>query len=217
MAKISNKIAELTGNDESVKKLREQYSFLYEMTRAKCAEYEAKLNEKLSDGGREKCEVVGGSAISCYKSQHVDIKVGCDLAVEAAINAFFKGRVVVKQGFQKLVMVALEALIKNTGIGVYEDELFFIYPENNSIVRVDVLAYKYTFSNAEIVGDCENVFCFTMTKSIVDQTKLTKDKLLYFVTQMCRGGDADGEEKVDLQEVMGFVKKLVEIWNLLDR
>ena len=217
MAKIANKITELTGNDETINKAREQFTFLQKMAQAKCAEYEAKLKDMLSGNGREKCEVVGNRAINYYKSQHVDIKVGCDKAIEEAVNSFFKGKSGVKEGFQKLVTCALSTLIGNTAIGEYEDEMFFIYPENNAIVRVDVLAYKYTFTNSGIIGNCENVFCYAMSKSIVDHTKLTKDELLYFVTQMCRGGDEEGEEKVDLQQVMGFVKELIEIWNLLDQ
>lgn len=214
MAKIANKINELTGNDEATQKAKEQFSFLQKMALAKSAEFKAQLKEEFTNGGNEKCEIVGNRAINYYAAQHVDIKVGCDDAIKEAIDSFFKGKSGVKEGFQKLVTCAISTLIGNSSIGEYQEDMFFIYPENNAIVRVDVRAYKYTFSQAGLIANCENIFCYTMAKSIVDHTKLTKDELLYFVTQMLQG---ENGQSVSISEVMDFVKELIEIWNLLDK
>ena len=53
-----------------------------------------------------------------------------------------------------------------------------MFPENYSIVRVDVKAYKYTFSTKGVLAkDVENVFVYTMAKSIVDHKKVGIDYL----------------------------------------
>lgn len=93
-------------------------------------------------------------------------------------------------------------------MGEHEEKMFFIYPENFAIVRVDVKCYKYCFSSSGIIANTENVFCYTMAKSIVDHTKVTIDELLYMVTEMI------GADK--LEEVKAFVKELKEVWNILE-
>ena len=54
---------------------------------------------------------------------------------------------------------ALETLINISSIGEDQEDMFFIYPENNAVVRLDVKAYKYTFTKKGIIADCENIFC----------------------------------------------------------
>ena len=55
--------------------------------------------------------------------------------------------------------MALETLINTSSIREDQEDMFFIYPENNAVVRLDVKAYKYTFTKKGIIADCENIFC----------------------------------------------------------
>ncbi len=208
MAKIVDKINALTGKTEQEKALKEQFGFLQKMAQAKCAQFESELKAMFTSGGTSECEVVGKRAIAYYNCQHVDIKVGCDAAIKDAINMFFKGGDEVNQGFQKLITTALDTLIGNTAMGEHEEKMFFVYPENFAIVRVDVKCYKYCFSSSGIIANTENIFCYTMAKSIVDHTKITIDELLYMVAQMI------GADKLD--EVEAFVTKLKKVWTLLE-
>ncbi|NBH28005.1 hypothetical protein D3Z60_20015 [Lachnospiraceae bacterium] len=208
MAKITSKIDAITGKSDQERILKEQFALLQKMTQAKCDQFEAELKSMFTSGGTAECEIVGKRAIAYRNGQHVDIKVGCDDAIKDAIDMFFNGKDDVKQGFQKLIRVALDALIGNTSMGEHEEKMFFIYPENFAIVRVDVKCYKYCFSSSGIIANTENVFCYTMAKSIVDHTKVTIDELLYMVTEMI------GADK--LEEVKAFVKELKEVWNILE-
>ncbi len=208
MAKIISKIDELTGKTEQERILKEQFGFLQKMAQAKCDQFESELKSMFTSGGTSECEVVGKRAIAYYNCQHVDIKAGCDTAIKDAIDMFFNGGDDVKQGFQKLIKTALDTLIGNTAMGEHEEKMFFVYPENFAIVRVDVKCYKYCFSSSGIIANTENVFCYTMAKSIVDHTKVTIDELLYMVTDMI-GAD-------NLEEVEAFVKQLKQVWSLLE-
>ena len=208
MAKIISKIDEITGKTEQDQILKEQFSFLQKMAQAKCDQFEAELKSMFTSGGASECEVVGNRAIAYYKCQHVDIKAGCGTAIREAINMFFSGGDDVKNGFQKIVETALDTLIGNTSMGEHEEKMFFVYPENFAIVRVDVKCYKYCFSSSGVIAKSENVFCYTMAKSIVDHTKLTIDELLYMVVEMI------GAEKID--EVEAFIKQLKSIWKMLE-
>ncbi|MCM1271478.1 MAG: hypothetical protein NC247_12805 [Ruminococcus flavefaciens] len=208
MAKIVDRINNITGKTEQDKALKEQFGFLQTMAQAKCAQFESELKSMFTSEGTSECEVVGNRAIAYYNCQHVDIKAGCDNAIKDAIEMFFKGGDEVNQGFQKLITTALDTLIGNTAMGEHEEKMFFVYPENFAIVRVDVKCYKYCFSSSGIIANTENVFCYTMAKSIVDHTKITIDELLYMVTQMI-GAD-------QLEKVEAFVSKLKNVWNLLE-
>lgn len=208
MAKIVTKIDNLTGKKEQDCILKEQFGFLQKMAQAKCDQFKSDLKSMFSNGGTAQCEVVGKRAIAYYDCQHVDIKAGCDDAIKDAIDMFFKGGDDVKQGFQKIIRTALDTLIGSTTMGEHEEKMFFVYPENFVIVRVDVKCYKYCFSSSGIIANTENVFCYTMAKSVVDHTKVTIDELLYMVTEMI------GTDR--LVEVEAFVKQLKKVWNFLE-
>ncbi|MCM1333882.1 MAG: hypothetical protein NC084_04005 [Bacteroides sp.] len=208
MARINDKINNLTGKDEAERKLKEQFSFLQKMAKAKCAQFEAELREMFSEKKTSECEVVGNRAITYYDGQHVDIHAGCDKAIKQAIDLFFKGGSDVNQGFQKLITTALDTLIGDTSIGEQEKKMFFVYPENFAIVRVDIKFYKYCFSSSGIIAQSENIFCYTFSKSIVDHKKIGIDELLYMATEMI------GSDKIE--EVEAFVKKLRSVWNTLE-
>ena len=208
MAKITKKIDEITGKTEQEKELKEQFSFLQKIAEGKCAQFESELQNMFISGGASECEIVGGRAFEYHTGQHVGIKSGCDDAIREAIDLFFKGGDKVNNGFQKLVSTALDTLIGNMGIGEHEEKMFFIYPENFAIVRVDVKCYKYCFSSSGIIAKTENIFCYTLAKSIVDHTKITIDELLYMVTEMI-GSD-------NIKDVKGFITQLKEVWRMLE-
>lgn len=211
MAKISKLIDDITGKTEEDARLREQFTFLQKMAKAKSETFENELKLMLSSDSIGQVEIVGKRAFRYYNSQHVNISKSCDEAITSAIDDFFKGKDGVKDGFQKIVKQGISGLIGDTSIGENEEHMFFVYPENNAVVRVDVKAYKYTFSSKGILAkDVENVFVYTMAKSIVDHTKLTQDELLYMVTEMA------GAENADLAVVKEFIGELKECWKMLE-
>lgn len=208
MAKIVTKIKDITGTTEQDRIMKEQFNLLQKMAQAKCDQYKSELKSMFTSNGTSECEIVGNRAIRYNDGQHVNISAECDQAIKDAIDAFFHGEEDVKQGFQKIIRAAIDTLIGNTAIGEQEEKMFFIYPENFTIVRVDVKCYKYSFSSTGVIANTENIFCYTMAKSIVDHTKVTIDELLYMVTEMI------GAEK--LNEVEKFVEQLKKVWNMLE-
>ena len=150
MARIDKIINDLMmGKTEEEQLLKEQFTFLQEMARAKSETFENKLKAML--GNKEavgQLAIVGDRPFETHSGQHVNISRSCDDAIMDAINEFFKGRPGVKEGFKILVKNGLSRLIGESCIGKDEEQAVFIFPENYSIVRVDVMAYKYTFSTS---------------------------------------------------------------------
>lgn len=211
MAKISEKIQSLTGN--SNEKIKEQFTFLQQMAQAKCEQFQAELKEMFMSEEVQKIQIVGKRAFKYYQSQHIDIKSGCNDKIEEAIDSFFEGEAGIKDGFKRIVSAAIEVFIGKSSIGESCDSMFWVYPENSAIVRVDLKVYKYEFIEKGFISDCKNIFCYTMAKSIVDHRKLTQDELVYFITQMCKD---EKSGKVKLDEVKEYIQKLKEVWNLLE-
>lgn len=208
MATIAKKIDDVTGQTQNGAAIKEQFQFLQKMADAKCAEFKAELEKMYMGDGTEKTQIVGNRAMRYYMNQHVDIKSGCSEAIDNAVNSFFKGNAGLKDGFKSLISAGLQTAINSTSIGESKEDMFFVYPENLAIVRLDVKWYKYSFSNKGLIADCENVFCYTMSKSIVDHTKLTVDELVYLVSVMSGS---------DNSEIVGkFVAELVSLWRMLE-
>ena len=208
-------IYDLTGKTEEEIRMREQYSFLQKMASAKSETFENRLKLMLSNKESVgELEIVGDKAFEYHNGQHVNISRTCDDAIMGVIDEYFKGGKEIKADFQKLVKQGLSGLIRDTSIGETEEKLVFVYPENYSIVRVDVMAYKYTFSSKGVLAkDVENLFVYTMAKSIVDHRKVGIDFLMHAVVDMMRGGF---DEEPSLDEVMPLIKGLQMCWKLLD-
>ena len=215
MTKIGKLIDDHTGKTEEEIRLKEQYCFLRRMASAKSETLENQLKLKLSDKEAVgELAIVGDKAFDYRSGQHVNISPHCDDAIAGAIDEYFEGSEGVKAGFRVLVKQGLSRLIENTSIGEIEDALVFVYPENCAIVRVDVMAYQYTFSSKGILAnDVENVFVYTMAKSIVDHEKVSIDYLLYAVADMLRG---DSDEDPDIGQVMPFIEELRTCWKQLN-
>lgn len=215
MAKIGKMIDELTGETEEEMRLKEQLGFLQKMASAKSEIFENRLKRMLSTPEElGELEIVGGRALEYHSGQHVNITQQCDDAVAEEIVEYFKGSPEIKACFQKFVKRGLSGLMRDTSIGEIEKSLVFVYPEDYSIVRVDIIAYKYTFSSRDVLAsNVENMLVYTMAKSIVDEKKVELDYLMRFVADMLRGADED----LPLGKTMLFVKSLRETWTMLNQ
>ena len=209
--KISEKLKELTGNSEREKQQREEFTLLKTLAEGKCSEFKMELENMLREDN--KLQIVGDRAIKWVSSQHIDLTQQLDQHISEAIDLFFEGKSGIKDGFKHLIKAALNAISNDTTIGEDQQEMFYIYPENFAIVRVDAKIYKYTFQQQGIITNCKNVICYTLVKSIVDHTKLSKDELLYFITKMMNGNSGDDAK---LEDIKPFITELISVWNLLD-
>ena len=215
MAKISKMIDNLTGKSEEEIRMKEQLDFFQKMASAKSETFENRLKRMLGNPEElGELEIVGGRALEYYSGQHVDISQQCEDAIAEEINGYFKGSPEIKTIIQKLVKQGLTGLIGNTSIGETEESLVFVFPENYSIVRVDMIAYKYTFSSRDVLAsNMENMFVYTMAKSIVDHKKVGIDYLLRAVADMMRN---DSNKGPSLEEMTPFIRNLQVCWELLN-
>lgn len=112
MAKIVNKIKKAVGPDNS--DLKEQFSLLQKMAKAKCAQFESEQKSKFLSGAAKELEIVGNGVMSYHNSQHVDLKREDSKAIKEAIEMFFKGKDGVINGFESNIETTLDTFLGNT-------------------------------------------------------------------------------------------------------
>lgn len=207
MAKVAKIIDNLVGSDETLSEKKEQFKFLQTMGETKCDQFKAEL-EKNALGERKQTEIGGGRYVKYYQECHIDLHSGANDSIDEALNSFFKGKEGLKDGFHALISTAIDSLINETVMGETTRDMFFVYPENNAIVRLDVKAYVYKFTKKGLIADCENLFCYTMGKSIIDYNTLNISELLYFLSDMAGASDNIEVVKKFAEEIIGVVKSL---------
>jgi len=206
MARIQDTIKSFVAPDTS--KQKEQYNFLLKVAQAKMAQYKSELNEMfLNPEAVGKVQIVGNRAIEYIEDYHVGLTENSDIvkSIGAAVKKFLKGDSQdITDGILDIASTAADAILGNTSIGECEDKKFFVIPQHNAIIRIDVKFWRYNFSSKGIITDSENILCYVCCKSIVDHKKLTDDEFTYMISEYI--GD-------NPEEVLGYMAKLRDIWN----
>lgn len=118
----------------------------------------------------------------------INVRAGVNKQVEEAISGlFYFDKTNLISALQTMVVNSLNEIFITSSVGESQEEKFYIVPYNNAILRVDIRVWKYSFTNTGLFGNVENVFCFIVSKSILNLDLLSADELLYFVTQSLQG------------------------------
>lgn len=211
MAKISEKIKEYI--DKNNEKMVEQFSFLQRMAQSKCEVYKYEIKEMFGNEQLKEIPIVGKSALRYYCESYVDITSGNEEEVINDICSHFNPKECVMNEFINVVTYALKKINKQSTIGEYKDEIVLIFPDNNSIARVDIKIYKYSFLTDGFIQQCQNVFCYTLSKSVVDIAKIKKDEIMGFLSQMCK--DILAEKGIEgINNLMNEVMRALSLYNI---
>ena len=57
-------------------------------------------------------------------------------------------------------------------VGESNDHKYFVVIHNNCLIRLDVAIWRYNFSNANVIFNVDNAFCYLFCMSVVDHTKV---------------------------------------------
>lgn len=207
MGRLDEKIQEQEKKKEvAAAKLKERMELLKNMCTSKINLFKTNLEVEFYNAqqSHKSFSIIGRPIL--YGSQYrVNVSTGIAKEVEDAINDLFS---FTAQGIVKALATMVISSIKEvitSGAGFEEEcQNFYIVPENNAIVRVDLLCWRYNVKVTGLIGDVENAFCFLVCKSVVDHKNLTGDELIYFVTQALNGAG--------IKEVAEYIRELKKIW-----
>jgi hypothetical protein len=187
------------------KKQQEQLDFLLSMAQSKMQLYTMDLTTELrGEGGTNPIHIVG-DPIGFEEAYSCNVSSTANDGIMAAVNSFFGGSSDdVKKGFQTLISVGLQAILGNSSMGESEQIQTFVTMEHNAVIRVDVKAWRYNFSDKGVIATIQNAFCYVFCKSVVDHSKVSIDTLTYLISQQA-GDNPD--------VAAAYIAALKKIWD----
>ena len=118
-----------------------------------------------------------------------------------------------KNGIKAQVAGTFEALVGSTAAGESEAKRYFIIPENNAFIRVDVALWKYRMRDKALTENNDTVISYVLCKSMANHTKLTADKLMNIVSEPLNGVTSFNSTSV--VNVDEYLKEVKAVWNKL--
>lgn len=200
MGAIKKAIDDAVGKADE-EKIKERLQLLLVAAKAKLKGYKDDINEQFMNPGQvDKIQIPGIRAYKYIEQYHVasSSSLNQDFSdhLNNAIDAFFSiggkdddTKSSIKNGLKSVIAGALDAFIGTTEAGESEEKIFFVVPENNSFVRVDVSLWKYHMKDSGIVDNKDTAIAYILCKSVVDHTKLKLDELIYLTSEALSSQD----------------------------
>ncbi|KAG8950272.1 hypothetical protein FRC04_007906 [Tulasnella sp. 424] len=200
----------LASGKEAKVAVKEQLEFLVCMANNRLDRYQSELEAMFLDKNSVRNrQVPGGRALRFYRGYRIAVTSEAASGIKDIVNAFFgvsedgqstgedaKSRLV--DGLSKTILTGLEAFLGNVSAGEQSEDKFFVFIQNNAVMRIDLRVWRYNFSNKEVFAEAENVLAYVFCLSVVDHRALTKDELLYLLTECGGGNDIDKSELTTL-------------------
>ncbi|KAF5240748.1 hypothetical protein FANTH_9417 [Fusarium anthophilum] len=202
-------------DDENERKKKEQLELMMKLADARLDTYQRELEQMFLDReSATRTSVPGKRALRFERHFAVDAESIPGKGVEDTVDAFFgasdTGTKRALDGFKSVVKTGLSAILGDSSAGESYDKKFFICIKHNSIIRVDVYTYKYTFANKGVVDMHRNILAYILCISVVDHRDVTLDELVYLASEFA--GDYNSGPGTEFAEYLDMITKT---WNKL--
>lgn len=197
----------LNTSDADQRRQQEQLDFMLNAAKNKGEVFDNELRLSYSDPESQLIKIVG--VPTYYDHGYLaNVHEGADAGISSAVDTFFAGKDgAVKNGIHSLVTTAVNAILGNSSMGEQLDNKTFIALEHNAIVRVDVKFWRYNFSDKGVIGNTQNVFCYSFGRSVVDHTAVPIDVLINLVSAEI-GDDAAAAYLEKMEKIYQFQQRM---------
>ncbi|CAG8833276.1 16258_t:CDS:2, partial [Racocetra persica] len=110
-------------------------------------------------------------------------------AVEKVIDRFLSNDII--SGFKEVITYSVNAIINNQTLGESFRRECHLLIENNALVRIDILFYKYDFGSDGITTQLHDLFCYMFHKSVIPAEKLDHNLLVYAISKYINNTNKD--------------------------
>ena len=190
-------------------KAKEQLNFLLDAAKSKLELFKMEFSQKINNPDAFKNEILPTKIIAFEEGYRANISEGGSSEVESIVDNFLKGTGdSLRKGFSGVIELAFRSLLGDSSIGASYVNKWFITVEYGALIRVDLRAWRYNFSSDQIIEKIENIYCFIITKSFIDNSTLTKPQLNYFVAKSLNLKSLDEIIKNDtIKQYVEFLKQ----------
>ena len=155
---------------------------------AKLQTYRYEINQQFSNPpGEEKGQIPVIKTIKFIEQYHVAssqiLNVQFQGHTNRAANTFFTSSWGLNAVINLLVIKTFETLISHSSWGKTEDKAYFIIPENNALLRVDICIWLYKMTDSQVMENQDVAVAYLVCKSTVDHNKLTLNELEDFISK----------------------------------
>ena len=160
-------------DDKAVQELQ----MLQELMVNKIAAARAKMREQaLKD-----VQVPIVAFVDTSEKYFVSVSDVSDEDITKSFEDMFGGNII--HGLVSLIGVALNQFLGNTQAGASEQNDYHIVFSNNTLLRIDVMFYKYEFSSKGLKDERRNGFCYCTQAAVLNLKRVDPQVLLYELTR----------------------------------
>ncbi|EEU40923.1 uncharacterized protein NECHADRAFT_76519 [Fusarium vanettenii 77-13-4] len=174
-------------------KVEQDLDVLMQLCNSSLNEFEAKLDDKfLNPDTTQKTDVPGIRALRKRRYNNLIVKDAGkpNKSISDAIDDFFKigtggsnTEDAVMEGFKKVVTSALGPFTERTDAGQHKEEKYFIYVMHNTVVRLDVMLWRWNFAGKGFSDKYESVLGYLVCTSVVDASALKTSEFLILISE----------------------------------
>ena len=203
---ISKKLEEQQKNNDD--KAVQELQMLQELMVNKVAAARSKMREQaLKD-----TNVPIVAFVDTSEKYSVSVSNVPDEDITKSIKDMFGGNII--QGLVSLIGVALNQFLGNTQAGASEQNDYHIVFSNNTLMRIDVMFYKYEFSSKGVEDERRNGFCYYTQAAVLNLKKVDPQVLLYELTRTVSHKNIPDAIK-QLHSMAAFGEQLYQVVNKL--
>jgi len=176
------KVREQLAPDDT--KSKEQLDLLKNAASNQLKIFRMEFKQKFDNPDAFNGEILPVKMFDFEEQYRVDIKESSSSEIGSIVDGFFKGTGgEIKEGFKNMIKLAFSSILGDSQIGESKIKKWFIAVEYGELIRVDLMSWRYNFSGNQIISNVQNAYCFTLTKSFIDNNSLSKSQLKYFLAK----------------------------------
>lgn len=217
MGAIKNAIKSFNGADEAKKELENQLDNMTALAKAKVEYFELKLKNDLTDAGAGSDKNIPVKFILSFARQtHAFASSSMDnvasVVTESIDNFISGGQDNVMKGVSSLMTKTIQALFASEEGGEEESHFMSVFAEGQSLVRLDLKAWK-RFTNVKSLSEsAEQISAFVMCKSTIDADKLDYNTFIQLYQKNLyekSSGFSTDQAKKQLEEIEAIYQKFM--------
>ena len=161
---------------------------------------------EMLNGDRNDQEIDTGAVVEFSKQVNISMSGKPSDELEDAIKSFFGGSIV--GGFEKLVSVAVDAVLGNASMGEHQGNNMFIVWSDNALIRMDAYYYRWNFSSDEIIQNVEGASGAIVMKRVIDLVKTDPQVLTWAISrQASLMGNPDAASSM-IDDAVAIIQKV---------
>ncbi|CAG8514238.1 9024_t:CDS:2 [Paraglomus brasilianum] len=157
-----------------------------------------------------------GTVVDRVEDIHVNASINSDelsKQINKTLDSLFSGDI--GAALKMAVLTTVKTFIGRSEVGDSHLRDYHVFVQDNALVRLDVMLYKYNFSSDNVLRSVNTVNAFLLYKSIINHEEVSRDLMVYEITRFVSGylnapDEASSTSKIRQEEINSEVAKYLQ-------